>query len=163
MGTTTTTLGQGTNDISIDIDHILLELESLPEYKDQISLQGLKGQTDPFYGTGRITHIDAKETDFAYPIFPKILYTNDVLTKFGMYRTRVMNMAPKTCYTYHQDYTRRVHIPLITNENCFFIIDDEVIRYPANGSVYIADTRKMHTFVNASTEYRLHIVGCIDY
>ena len=30
---------------------------------------------------------------------------------------------------------------------------------PANGNHYIADTTKPHTFVNASREERIHIVG----
>ncbi len=160
MDTATATYSQRVDGVSVDIDRILLELDMLPDYKDQISLQGIEGQTDPTYGTGRITHIDAAETDFCYPLFD-MTYVNELLSSLNMYRTRLMNMSGKTCYTYHQDYTRRVHIPLITNENCFFVIDDEVIRYPADGSVYIADTRRMHTFVNASTQNRLHLVGCI--
>ena len=71
-------------------------------------------------------------------------------------------MKPKTCYTYHQDWSKRLHIPLITNENCFFIIDDKVSRHPADGRSYIVDTTKMHTFVNASLENRIHIVGCVS-
>ena len=89
-------------------------------------------------------------------------YTNQVLKDLNVYRARVMRMPSKTCYSYHQDYTRRLHIPLITNENCFFVIDDEVIRYPADGNYYVADTRKFHTFVNASWEERIHIVDCIS-
>jgi len=42
------------------------------------------------------------------------------------------------------------------------IIDDEIIRYSADGNYYIMDTTKMHTAVNASFEERIHIVGCID-
>ena len=79
-----------------------------------------------------------------------------------MYRTRVMNMGPKSCYSYHQYPTPRMHIPLITNEKCFFVLDDEVVRLPADGQSYFIDTRKMHTFVNASFENRIHIVGCVD-
>ena len=73
-----------------------------------------------------------------------------------------MNMKPKTCYSYHWDPTKRMHIPLLTNENNFFVIDDEISRYPADGSYYLIDTTKKHTFVNASFENRLHIVGCVN-
>lgn len=150
--------------MSIDIDRILVELEHvLPEYDTQISLQGIEGQSDPFYGTGRITDIENHtETDFVYPIFDQLIYTNQILEQLNVYRARVMRMKPKTCYSYHQDYTRRLHIPLITNDKCFFVIDDEVVRYPADGNYYVADTRKFHTFVNASFEERIHIVGCIS-
>lgn len=148
--------------MDINIDIILIELDQyLPKYKNQISLQGVKGIEDPFYGTGRITEIDHTEEEFTEFNFV-LPYTNQVIRDLGMYRTRVMKMDPKTCYTYHQDYTRRMHIPLVTNENCFFVVDDEVIRTPADGNHYLIDTTKKHTFVNASLEERIHIVGCIN-
>ena len=147
----------------INIDLILLEIDNfLPEYKNQISLQCVKGNPDPFYGIGRITDLDHEEKDFVEPIFKDLVYTNTIIKNLGMYRTRIMNLSPKTCYTYHRDYTQRMHIPLITNDSCFFVIDDEVSRYPADGSHYLINTTKRHTFVNASMEHRIHIVGCVD-
>ncbi len=147
--------------MSIDIDRILIELEMLPKYDTQIGLQAVPGVSDPFYATGRITDKEHKEEDFTEFLFD-LPYTNSVLNNLNVYRARVMNMKPKTCYTYHQDWSKRLHIPLITNENCFFIIDDKVSRYPADGRSYIVDTTKMHTFVNASLENRIHIVGCVS-
>jgi hypothetical protein len=158
MGTTTTTLSKGTNNISIDIDHILLELESLPEYDTQLSLQVTSSGSS---GEGKLNNLDFLEKDFNVFAYD-LPYTNSILSELGMYRTRLMNMKPKTCYSYHWDPTKRMHIPLITNENNFFVIDDEVSRYPADGSYYLIDTTKKHTFVNASFENRLHIVGCVD-
>lgn len=149
--------------MNINIDVILLELERyLPTYKDQICLQSINGNTDPFYGTGRITDLVHKEEEFVEPTFKDLEYTNSIIQKLGMYRTRVMSMPPKTCYTYHRDYTQRMHIPLITNENCFFVIDDEVVRLPADGNHYLINTTKKHTFVNASMKHRIHIIGCVD-
>ena len=145
-----------------NIDKILLELELLPEYDTQISLQTVEGETDYSYGTGKLTSLNNnKEKDFIVPLFD-IPYTNSIIKDLGMYRTRVMRMHSKTCYSYHQDPTMRIHIPLITNDKCFMIIDDEIIRYSADGNYYIMDTTKMHTAVNASFEERIHIVGCID-
>ena len=89
-------------------------------------------------------------------------YTNSVMANLGMYRSRLMKMSSKTCYSYHRDPTKRIHIPLITNDKCFFVIDDEVSYYPADGSHYLVDTTKKHTFVNASREDRIHIVGCTN-
>ena len=147
----------------IDINLILEELKSLPEYEDQIMLQTVEGETDHFYGTGRLRNIEPfhKEQDFKVPLF-NLQYTNSILENLGMTRSRVMRMPPKYCYSYHRDPTPRMHIPLITNENCFFVIEDEVVRLPADGNHYFIDTRKKHTFVNASFEERIHIVGCVD-
>ena len=142
----------------IDIDHILLEIESLPEYKTQLSLQIT---SDGNSGEGKLEKLNHVEKDFN--IFAYDLpYTNSILTQLGMYRSRLMRMKPKTCYSYHWDPTKRMHIPLITNEDNFFVIDDEISRYPADGSYYLIDTTKKHTFVNASFENRLHIVGCVN-
>jgi len=70
-----------------------------------------------------------------------------------------MNLKSKTCYTYHQDYGKRFHIPIITNDSCFFVIDDKIKRYPADGNYYIIDTTKKHTAVNASWKDRIHLIG----
>ena len=144
--------------MSINIEHILLELESLPKYDTQLSLQVT---ADGSSGEGQLAKLDYKEEDFNVFAYD-IPYTNSVLSELGMYRTRLMNMKPKTCYSYHWDPTKRMHIPLLTNENNFFVIDDEISRYPADGSHYLIDTTKKHTFVNASFESRLHIVGCVN-
>ena len=145
-----------------NIKRILLELELLPKYDTQISLQTVEGETDYNYGAGKLTSRDKhKEQDFIIPLF-NIPYTNSILKDLNMYRTRVLRMHSKTCYSYHQDPTMRIHIPIITNDKCFIVIDDEVIRYPADGNHYIVDTTKMHTAVNASWEERIHIVGCFN-
>jgi hypothetical protein len=147
----------------IDIDKILCELSDLPEYNDQIMLQSVPGYpADPFYGIGRIKELNHKEEEFCIPTFPNMIYTNSVIMSLGLYRTRLMKMKPKTCYTYHRDPSQRIHIPLVTNEKCMFIIDDQVYRYPADGNWYQIDTTQWHTAINASWEDRIHIVGCIS-
>lgn len=141
----------------IDIEHILFEFERLPQYDTQLSLQIT---ADGHGGEGRLEELNYREKDFNVFAY-NLPYTNSIIRDLQMYRTRVMRMKPKTCYTYHQDPTQRIHIPLITNDKCFFVIDDQVLRCPANGQHYLIDTRKKHTFVNASFEKRLHIIGCI--
>jgi len=144
----------------IDTVKILKELKTLPKYDNQIGLQTMAGMDDPFYATGRITDKNHSEEEFTQFCFD-LPYTNSVISSLGMYRTRVMLLSPKTCYTYHQDLCKRIHIPLITNTNCFIIVDKEVIHLPADGKHYVVDTTKPHTAVNASREKRIHIVGCI--
>ena len=149
--------------MKIDVKKILLELQDLPKYSSQISLQGVKDIDDCFYGTGRLTNLENhKESDFIVPNFPHMEYTNHILKELKMFRSRVMKLDAKACYTYHKDPTKRLHIPLITNENCFFVIEDEIVRLPADGNYYLIDTTKKHTFVNSSLESRIHIVGCVE-
>ena len=70
-------------------------------------------------------------------------------------------MRPYQCYSYHRDQTKRLHIPIITNDKCFLVVDDEVVRTPIEGNSYVIDTTKIHTAVNASFEDRIHLIGCL--
>ena len=79
-----------------------------------------------------------------------------------MFRTRVLILKPKVCYSIHRDPFKRIHIPIITNEKCWLIVDKEIMHLPADGNYYKIDTTKQHTALNGSTEDRIHIVGCID-
>jgi len=149
--------------VKIDIDKILLEIDRyLPKYDNQISLQGVLHNTDPLYGTGRLEYLKNSESEFTEPLFPEMVYTNSVIKQLGMFRTRVMRLQPYQCYSYHVDPTQRMHIPVITNDHCFMIVNDILYRYPADGNHYLVDTTKIHTFVNASLTERIHIVGGVN-
>ena len=146
----------------LDIEKIKSELKLLPKFDEQICLQGTKDNLDPFYGIGAkiFNNTGRKEIEFNTLIFD-LPYINSIIKDLNMYRTRVMNMPPRTCYTIHKDTTKRIHIPIITNEHCLFIIDKEIKHYPADGSYYLVDTTQYHTAVNASIQNRIHIVGVI--
>ena len=77
-----------------------------------------------------------------------------------VYRTRLMLTKPKFVYSIHRDYSPRLHLPLITNPQCYFLFKDpaEFIHMPADGRTYWIDTRKEHTFMNGSIENRFHLV-----
>ena len=142
----------------IDIERILLELEMLPEYNDQIMLQTYEGNEDPFDGTGALPALVRSETVYNLPLFD-LPYTNSIISDLGMFRTRVMLIRPYQCYSYHRDATPRIHIPLITDEKCMLIVDDKVMRLPADGNHYKIDTTLYHTALNGSNIERIHIVG----
>jgi len=145
----------------VDLDIIRSELSRLPEYDTQIMLQtNLNGAKDHTFGIDAVKTLNGlTEDSFKYPIFD-FPYINGIIEQYGLFRSRVMCMHEKTCYSYHHDFTPRLHIPVQTNENCFFIIDDLLYRLPADGTVYLVNTTLAHTFVNASWHDRIHIVGC---
>jgi len=147
----------------LDIEIIKSELKLLPKFDEQICLQGTKDNLDPFWGIGKWLEKHEKgykETDFNTFIFD-MPYINSILSDLKMYRTRVMNLKSKTCYTYHRDITKRIHIPIETNKDCFMIVNKEVKHYPADGNYYIVDTTQYHTALNASNQDRVHLVGVI--
>jgi len=147
----------------LDIEKIKSELKLLPKFDEQICLQGTKDNLDPFWGVGKWNEkyeMGYKETDFNTFIFD-LPYVNSILSDLKMYRTRVMNLKSKTCYTYHKDLSKRIHIPVETNKDCFMIINNEVKHYPADGNYYVVDTTQYHTALNASNQDRVHLVGVI--
>ena len=142
----------------INITKILEEIKILPKWDTQICLQGTKTIKDPFAGINFAKKLPEKEIEFKYPIFD-MPYINSIIEEHNLYRVRLMNLKSKTCYSYHRDQCRRFHIPIITNDNCFFVIEDRLARLPANGNYYIIDTNKKHTAVNASWDDRIHLIG----
>ena len=94
----------------------------------------------------------------------KDTYTGEVIEHlkedYGVSRGRYMMLNMKTCLTYHRDLTQRLHIPIITDDDCFMVIDDKICRLPY-GETYKVDTRKKHTALNASKILRTHLVFCL--
>jgi len=87
----------------------------------------------------------------------------EIINQYMLLRTRLMWVYPFACYSMHQDEHPRIHIPLITNPACYFVLDEgiknQTIRHMPAGMVYWVDTRKTHTFMNCSDQPRLHLVG----
>ena len=155
---------------NIDLDTILSEANSVKMFmkcgwKDinQVGLQAHKPDLDPAkewdQSTGRLTRLQYPETYFKYPLWPTPTI-NSIMEKYGMKRTRIMKSDPKTCLSLHNDLTKRIHIPLITNDKCFMAIEDRNY-YLEPGKIYLTNTTLRHTAVNASESLRVHIVGCI--
>ncbi len=143
---------------SCHIDWILEEIEEFISL-GQTALQGVSKNDKS--GIGKIKDLKHKETDYTVSLYDTLLYTNKIITDFNLYRTRIMNLGPSSCYSYHWDSAPRVHIPLVTDENCMLIIEDKIYRLPADGSIYLVDTTLKHTALNSTRNQllRTHIVG----
>lgn len=141
-----------------DLNKIKNEIKTLPKWDKQICLQGTETIKDPFVGINSAKDLPEKEIKFTHPLFD-IPYINSIIKEHNLYRVRIMNLKSKCCYSYHSDQCKRFHIPIITNDNCFIIVEDKITRLPADGNYYIVDTTKKHTAVNASWEDRIHLIG----
>jgi hypothetical protein len=95
------------------------------------------------------------------PFFKGTVF-EELITKYRLLRTRLMWVGPYACYSMHRDETPRVHIPLVTNPNCYFVFKDSAPQHLSVDSVYWTDTRKLHTFMNCSEQARLHLVGVVE-
>ena len=112
----------------------------------------------------REIQLDEKDFNVICDLF-KGTYLETVINllneEYGVYRGRFMYMRYKTCLSFHTDDSYRIHIPLITNSNCFMVINDQLHRMDEN-LIYIVDTTLRHTAVNAGITDRLHLVFCTD-
>ena len=148
----------------IDIDRIRNEVDTI-DYEDQICIQGLDAGMDPLYGargfSGILNEMGFSEFDFDTPLF-KLDYINSIIQELSMFRTRLFRSESKTCLSWHHDdwNAKRIHIPVYTQEGCFMLIEKTPYHLEA-GKVYLCDTTKMHTAINASWEKRTHIVGVV--
>tara|TARA_R110000782_G_scaffold252539_1_gene340376 strand:+ start:555 stop:1133 length:579 start_codon:yes stop_codon:yes gene_type:complete len=107
-----------------------------------------------------------KQEDFCLtPAFFKdtpIEDLNDKLCKkYNVSRGRIMNLAYKSCLSWHYDESPRLHIPIKIHTGSFMVLEDNIYKFEI-GSAYIVDTTKMHTAVNAALFNRIHIVYCLD-
>jgi len=146
----------------VDLDQLRDDLLYIPEQR-QYPLQG-KSKDDVNSAISTNTNYRNDEEEYTVRLYDDMLeYTYSIIEEYGLYRTRYMSLPSITCYGYHKDSSPRIHIPITTNENCFFLVDEQLIRLPADGSVYWVDTRYPHTFVNANPHVskftRIHLIG----
>ena len=82
-----------------------------------------------------------------------------VINKYNLVRTRFLWVPAYSCYSMHHDSTPRIHIPLVTNPNCYFVFKKGIVEHLPCGKVYEVDTTEDHTFMNCSPTPRLHLMG----
>ena len=109
--------------------------------------------------------VPLKEIDFTVVCdqFKNTLFEqvyNELSNEYVLGRVRLMKLEHKECLSWHKDYNDRLHIPIITHDGCFMIIEKEIQHLEAN-NLYFAETTKHHTAINGSFHPRVHFVACI--
>jgi len=94
------------------------------------------------------------------PFFKDTIF-EEVIKEYDLKKTRLMWVYPFACYSMHYDATPRIHIPLLTNPECYFVFKTGIVQHLEVGSSYWVDTRLHHTFINCSPQKRLHLVGVV--
>ncbi len=92
------------------------------------------------------------------PFFKGTLF-EEIIKKYKLVRTRLMWLKPYSCYSMHRDDSKRLHVPIVTNDNCFFVFKNEGLISMTTGNVYEVDTTEPHSAMNCSSEWRLHLLG----
>ena len=96
------------------------------------------------------------------PYFKNTIF-EEIINKYDMVRTRLIWVKPFSCYSFHKDISPRLHLPLITNPQCFFLFKDIPVYHMSAGNLYWSDTTKAHTFINCSNKPRLHLISLSDW
>ena len=130
--------------------------------QNQIICQTLDADsTDWHTGIGRIDSLEHTNEESYSHINPMLRGTvlADIIEKYQGFRTRIMLMNPRACYSIHIDPTPRLHVPLQTNKGAWMAWphSSATIHLP-RGYVYWTDTTQPHTFFNAGIEDRIHII-----
>lgn len=169
---------------NFDVQRLLAEAREFrikygDEKTEQLCVTGTVSTADHNEGSGSLNYYwpnmttrvlkenPSKEEDFTVFLdMFKGTYTEEVYNKltecFKIGRLRFMYVSPKRCYSWHKDATPRIHVPLYTDHTqAALIIEDSIIRMPADGNAYIVDTTKYHTAFNAWIETRIHLVGVL--
>ena len=153
---------------SIDLDKLIDAIDNIPVSfppNNQISLQMQEGSDDPWYGgCGRLNLINGVESDYNL-IVPELegTYIEEMFQSlpFKPIRSRLMNMHRRSCYSIHRDPQPRYHIAIFTNTSAKIIFTEKerIFHIPADGHLYLVDTREEHTAINGSLkENRLHLL-----
>jgi hypothetical protein len=155
----------------------LIENVGLHENHNQISLTHTQSiKEDKWYqGCGSLTYnfnngsltekeVKLSEEDFTEfnneikDFYVKSVY-DEICSKYDIGRVRLMALPHKRVMSMHNDATKRIHVPVVTNENCMMVVDGNVFHMPADGSAFLVDTTKPHTAFNANHKFlRLHLL-----
>jgi hypothetical protein len=95
------------------------------------------------------------------PFFKGSIFES-IINEYNIKRARLMWSGPFSCYSMHVDSSPRLHIPLVTNKNCYFLFKNSAPEHMPTGFLYWVDTRKAHTFINCSEKPRLHFIGLVE-
>ena len=166
----------------VDLDQLRLSaqafLEKHPFHKEknQVCLTHRLHSADPYYeGAGSLYDYEKKQFAFDESEFSQFheewkssylfeVYKNmQTQLPYKVGRVRLMMLKPISCLSVHYDTSLRLHIPIETTTNSLFIFTDQIpIHMPADGSVYLVDTRVPHTALNGDRKkHRIHLVAAL--
>ncbi len=82
---------------------------------------------------------------------------------FHPQRARLIKLTAGLESTWHRDYPDhvdavRLHLPIITNDKCFFEIEGDRAHMAATGQSYLVRVNRLHRVVNGGTYDRVHLV-----
>jgi hypothetical protein len=131
----------------------------------QIMCQNIGKEVDDWQeGIGRLDLLDVKEEEKYSFINPSIRGSliEKYILHYGGFRSRIMIMNGRSCYSVHRDFTKRIHIPIETNQHAWMIWPkNSICLHLEEGYSYLVDTTKDHAYMNGSDDKRIHLMMCV--
>lgn len=151
------------NQLSVEILDLI---SKVPTKENQISCQSNIKDSDEWHATvGSIKLLDQQDETVYWQINPSLKGSviEKTINRYQGFRCRIMIMDARKCYSIHADPTPRIHIPIVTNEQCWMVWPyDNYSQHLVEGRTFWTDTTKRHTAFNAhDTESRIHLVMCV--
>jgi hypothetical protein len=153
--------------VQIDLQRLIEEAmkltwdEETQQTRFQVAIQN-GGTHDWDEGTGSRPGVAETQWDKLHPNLVGTWWDTDFFPSlpWKVYRTRIMTMEGRKCYSIHKDDNPRLHIALKTTNQARFIFTKppEIIHIPADGHVWWVDTRNEHTAINGAIEPRVHLL-----
>lgn len=144
---------------------VLSLTDNLGEDHTQIICQTIeKDSIDWFTGIGSIYDLEHKDEHLYVNLNLNLKNTTIeyLINRFNGFRTRIMIMPPKTCYSVHSDPTPRIHIPIVTNTQSWMVWPmQSECHHLQERLIYWTDTTKNHTFFNGGMQNRIHLIMCV--
>ena len=129
---------------------------SIPNNIHDNLMENLKSSLVPRFIENDFIHInptlEGTEIEKIYSFYSATMTTG---------RYRIAMLQPKSCYGWHYDLEKRIHIPVITNSGSFIITDDgKATHLPATGEAWMFNANNgYHTAMNASYDkVRAHLL-----
>lgn len=149
--------------VQLLIDKVLEFINNHESDAYQLMCQTLSEKSaDVITGTGKIVDLEVPDEKMYKYIEPSLKGScvEELILKYGAVRTRIMKLPPRSCYSIHADPTPRIHIPLITNKQCWMIWPYlSICKNLEVGKAYWTNTKAPHTFINGDQYLeRIHIV-----
>lgn len=131
--------------------HLLFRPGVREEVKRQIKAQLKKSITEYTY-----------ETEICKGYMREVI---EIIRNSGLspHRARVIRLSAGMACSWHRDapdniYSVRLHVPIVTNEGCFFETRYGREHLPADGSAYFLYVNNEHRVVNEGDKDRFHLV-----
>ena len=106
-----------------------------------------------------VSGVSSKQYTQKTEIFDQCL--EPILETFpSAFRMAMVGLEGNSGFQWHIDPPKcnvRFTLPVFTNPESYFFIEDQKVHFPADGHVWMIDTNKRHRAVNQGNDFRLHI------